>query len=365
MSDRLSPEANPGALRFRRGFLLCLALGISILFFLVIRPFALAVLLAAAFAGLAYPLFRWLVPRLGRRLAGIATVLLLLAGVGLPVAGFLTLVATQADEVGRDAEAWFLAEGRLSQAQALVERIPLLSRLFPEGDLVAGQLREAAARTGPLLMGALASATRGAVSFALQLFVFLYALFFFLLDGPVILRTILSYLPLAPGQREEILGRFVSVTRAALRGSLLIGLIQGCLAALAFWVAGVPGPAFWGTVMIVLSILPVVGSAIVWVPAVIYLFLAGETAAAIALLAWCATVVSTIDNILRPRLMGRGARMSDLLILLSTLGGIVLFGAVGFIVGPIVAALFVTVWHIYGEVFRDWLPATPRPAPEG
>jgi predicted PurR-regulated permease PerM len=253
----------------------------------------------------------------------------------------------------------------LTQAQDLVDRIPFLSRVFPDGDLVADQLREAAARTGPLLMGALAAATRGAVTFALQLFVFLYALFFFLLDGPVILRAILCYVPLAPGQRQELLERFVSVTRAAVRGSLLIGLIQGCLAGLAFWVAGVPGPAFWGTVMIVLSILPVIGSAIVWVPAVIYLFMAGKTVAGIALLAWCATVVSTIDNILRPRLMGRGARMSDLLILLSTLGGIVLFGAVGFIVGPIVAALFVSVWHIYGDVFREWLPETPGSAPEG
>jgi predicted PurR-regulated permease PerM len=176
-----------------------------------------------------------------------------------------------------------------------------------------------------------------------------------LLDGPVILRTILSYVPLASGQREEILARFVSVTRDALRGSLLIGLIQGCLAALAFWVAGVPGPAFWGTVMVVLSIIPAVGASIVWIPAVIYLFLMGKVVAGVGLLAWCAVVVSSVDNFLRPRLIGRDARMSDLLILLSTLGGIVLFGAVGFIVGPIVAALFVTVWHLYGEEFREWL----------
>jgi predicted PurR-regulated permease PerM len=108
-----------------------------------------------------------------------------------------------------------------------------------------------------------------------------------------------------------------------------------------------------------------IGSAIVWVPAVIYLLVSGNTTAGLALLAWCALVVSTIDNFLRPRLMGRGARMSDLLILLSTLGGIMLFGAVGFIVGPIVAALFVTVWHIYGEAFRDWLPDKQGPtAPE-
>jgi predicted PurR-regulated permease PerM len=154
-----------------------------------------------------------------------------------------------------------------------------------------------------------------------------------------------------------LLERFVSVTRATLRGSLLIGLIQGGVAGLAFWVAGVPGPAFWGTVMVVLSIIPAIGASLIWIPAVIYLFMAGQVVAGVGLLAWCAIVVGTIDNLLRPRLIGRDARMSDLMILLSTLGGIVLFGAVGFIVGPIVAALFVTVWHIYGDVFQDWLPA--------
>jgi predicted PurR-regulated permease PerM len=112
--------------------------------------------------------------------------------------------------------------------------------------------------------------------------------------------------------------------------------------------------------MIVLSVIPALGAALVWVPAVIYLFLVGQVAAAIGLLIWSALVVSTVDNFLRPRLVGRDARMSDLLILLSTLGGIVLFGAVGFIVGPIVAALFVTVWHIYGETFHDWLPPGPE-----
>ncbi len=121
-----------------------------------------------------------------------------------------------------------------------------------------------------------------------------------------------------------------------------------------------PGPAFWGTVMVVLSVIPALGAALVWVPAVVYLFLVGKIAAGVGLLAWCAVVVSTIDNFLRPRLVGRDARMSDLLILLSTLGGIFLFGAVGFIVGPIVAALFVTIWHIYGETFSDWLPAVPE-----
>ncbi len=356
MSKRPAPDAPPGALRFQQAFLLVLALGISVLFFMVIRRFLVTILLAAVFAGLAYPLFRWLQERTGSRRAGALTLVLVLVGVGLPVAGFLTLVATEAVQISQGAEAWFQEEGRMAQVRALVERVPLASRLLPEGGEFLEQVRDAAGRTGPMLMGALAAAARGTFSFFLQLFVLCYALFYFLVDGPAILRRILRYIPLNPGQKEELLERFVSVTRATLRGSLLIGLIQGGVAGLAFWVAGVPGPAFWGTVMVVLSIIPAIGAGLIWIPAVIYLFLLGEVLAGIGLLIWCAVVVSTIDNMLRPRLIGRDARMSDLMILVSTLGGIVLFGAVGFILGPIVAALFVTVWHIYGEAFRSWLP---------
>lgn len=356
MSEEPASVVTPGALRFQQAFLLALALGISILFFFVIRRFLLTVLLAAVFAGLAYPLYGWLRAQMGPRWAGALTLMILLVVVGVPAAGFLTLVANEAVQVSQGAEAWFQEEGRSTQFRALLERVPFANRLLPEGEELVEQLREAAGRTGPVLMGALAAATRGTLGFLLQLLVLCYALFYFLLDGPAILRRILHYIPLDPGQKEELLERFVSVTRATLRGSLLIGLIQGGVAGLAFWVAGVPGPAFWGTVMVVLSILPAIGAGLIWIPAVIYLFLMGKMWAGVGLLIWCAVVVSSIDNFLRPRLIGRDARMSDLLILLSTLGGILLFGAVGFIMGPIVAALFVTVWHIYGEAFRSWLP---------
>jgi predicted PurR-regulated permease PerM len=367
-------EPSGGALRFRQAFLLLLVAGISLLFLLVIRRFLLAVLLAAVFAGLAYPLYRWMVRRVrGRRaLASVLTILLLLLLVALPLAGFLTLVASEAVQVSQGAGEWFQEQsGRLDDLRALVERIPFAARLLPESESLAEQFREVAGRTGGALMGTVAAATRGTLSFFLQLFVLLYAMFFFLLDGPAILRKILYYIPLDPAEEEALLERFVSVTRATLKGSLLIGVIQGATAGLAFWVAGVPGPAFWGTVMVVLSVIPALGAALVWVPAVVYLFLVGKVAAGVGLLIWCALVVSTIDNFLRPRLVGRDARMSDLLILLSTLGGIFVFGAVGFIVGPIVAALFVSIWHIYGETFSDWLPAVPRevgavhPSPPG
>ena len=363
MAEQPAPSSPRGALRFRQGFLLLLVAGITLLFVMVIRQFLLAVVLAAVFAGMIYPLYDWLRGKLGGHKvpAALITMLALLLGLGLPLAGFLALVTNEAVQISQGAEEWFRTQApRLEELRPLLDRVPYGEQLLPEGEELAAQLRDLAGRAGPMLMGTLAAATRGTLTFLLHFFILLYAIFFFLIDGPAILRQILYYTPLDAREEELLLERFVSVTRATLKGSLLIGVIQGAAAGLAFWVAGVPGPAFWGTVMVVLSVIPALGAALVWIPAVIYLFLVGQTAAAIGLLIWCAVVVSTVDNFLRPRLVGRDARMSDLLILLSTLGGIVLFGAVGFIVGPIVAALFVTVWHIYGETFHAWLPPVPE-----
>lgn len=363
MSDTRSADVEAGGLRFRRGFLLLLVAGISLLFLLVIRSFLLSVLLAAVFGGLASPLYRWFLERMRgmKVLAGVTTVFVLMGGIGIPAAGFLTLVATEAVQVGEAAPGWLESHGgHLERFRALADRIPFASQIIPgEGELTQA-IQSLAERAGPVLLGSLAAATKGTLEFFLQLFVLLYALFFFLVDGRDILRRVLIYVPLTSEQESRLLERFLSVSRATLKGSILIGLVQGGLAGAAFWVAGVPGPALWGTVMVVFSIIPAIGAAFIWIPAVIYLFASGETAAAVGLLAWCGTVVSLVDNFLRPRLVGRDAKMSDLLILLSTLGGIVLFGAVGFIVGPIVAALFVTIWHIFGEVFHEWLPEVPE-----
>jgi len=359
-------SGSPAALRFRQAFLLALVIGITILFVLVVQRFLLTVLLAALFAGLAHPLQARILRRIPGRpsLSATLTLLLLLLGMGIPLAGFLTLVTTEAVQVSQGAEGWLEGQAdRLDRGREFLERIPLVDRLLPEGEALAEQFEEIAGRMGGILMGSLAAATRGTASFLLQVFILIYALFYFLRDGREILQMILRYIPLNATGKDQLLERFVSVTRATLRGSLLIGLIQGALAGIAFWIAGVPGPAFWGTVMVVLSIIPAIGAGLVWVPAVVYLLLVERIVAATLLFAWCAVVVGTVDNFLRPRLIGRDARMSDLMILLSTLGGIVLFGAVGFIVGPIVAALFVTVWHLYGEAFSDWLPRMPEGGP--
>jgi predicted PurR-regulated permease PerM len=206
------------------------------------------------------------------------------------------------------------------------------------------------------LINRLSSVTLGTVNFLFMLFIMLYTMFFFLMDGDKLIDKILYYLPLEDHDERRILNKFTSVTRATLKGTAVIGLLQGVLAGSAFAVVGIDSAVFWGTVMAVLSFIPGIGAALVWVPAVIFLAATGHLAKAIGLGVFCAAVVGSIDNLLRPILVGRDTQMHELMILFGTLGGIIMFGVVGIIIGPIIAALFVTVWDIYGLAFKEVLP---------
>ena len=162
-----------------------------------------------------------------------------------------------------------------------------------------------------------------------------------------------------------MLTQFASITRATIKGTVVIGIIQGALGGMAFRVAGIEGAALWGTIMTILSIIPGIGAPLVWVPFVIFLYVNGQYLTATLLLVWCGAVVTTIDNFLRPVLVGRDAQMPDLLILIGTLGGLFLFGPMGFIVGPIICGLFLTVWDIYGTTFKAVLPPVESFRPFG
>ena len=346
--------------RFRRAFLLLLVTGISIAFLIMIQGFLTALLLAAIFSALCQPLHSRLLRWFGGRavLASLVTILVLLIGIIGPLLGFLGIVTSQAVEVSSAVQPW-IQEQISGRGELSVERFfDLPDELEPYESQVYAKAGELTSRVGEFLLNSLAAATRGTANFFFMLFIMLYAMFFFLRDGSKILDKILYYMPLESDDEYLMVDKFVSVTRATLKGSLVIGIVQGGLAGLAFAVVGIEGAAFWGTVMAVLSIIPGIGTALIWVPAAIYLAVNGQSVASAGLTFWCVVVVGTVDNVLRPTLVGRDTQMSDLLIMLSTLGGLVLFGPTGLVVGPIIAALFVTVWEIYGEAFSAYLPAT-------
>jgi predicted PurR-regulated permease PerM len=351
--------------RFRKAFLILLVVAISAAFVAMIRTFLLTLFLAALFAGVARPLYLELQRafRGNGALASGATILVLLVLVIGPLALLASVVASEALRVADNVRPWIQA--RLAEPDLLehaLRRLPFLQQIEPIRQQILSKGAELVGSIGTFLASGLSAATRGTVLFFFDFFILLYAMFFFLKDGPRLLRSALSYLPLAEADKQRMLDKFMSVTRATLKGTVLIGTTQGLLSGLAFWVVGIDGAIFWTTLMIVLSVIPGIGGALVWVPAVILLIAQGALARGIGLAIFCALVVGSIDNVLRPWLVGRDTRMHDLLILFSTLGGLLTFGASGFIVGPILAALFVTVWEIFGVAFRDALPEQSGPS---
>ena len=348
--------------RFRRAFLLLLVAAISVAFVAMIREFVLTIVLAATFTGLSYPVYRKLRRLFGGReslAAGATLLVLIVLGLG-PLLGVLAAGA--------------------SQALHLTDSVrPRLTQLINEPSLVDAHLRglpgyryiepyrgEILTKVGELIGGAsaylfevLSATTRATAAFVFHTFVMLYAMFFFLTDGPGLLAGVVAYVPLSDTDTRRMLDTFVSVTRATLKGTIVIGVAQGLLSGIAFWAAGFDGPIFWGTVMTVLSIIPGVGGALVWVPTVVYLTATGDVWTGVALAAYFALVVGSIDNVMRPRLVGRDTQMHDLLIFLSTLGGLMFFGVSGFILGPVLAALFVAVWAMFGTAYRQELADSP------
>ncbi|MDA0684012.1 MAG: AI-2E family transporter [Bacteroidetes bacterium] len=348
--------------RSHRRFLLFLVILMSVLFLWMVRSFLITMLLAAIFTAMAMPLHRFVRKKVGGNdpLAALFTLLILIVAVGLPIFGFLGLVANQAIEISQAARPWL--QSQIEHAGSwddFLGQFPLLGRVLPEEAVLLEKLSEFTTAAGRFLADSVIEVSRGTAAFSLQIFVLLYSMFFFLRDGAKIMDRILYYIPLPEAFEQDLVEKVVSVTSAVLKGSLVIGIIQGGLAGAAFWVVGIPGWAFWTTVMIVLSIIPAIGSALVWIPAAVFLFSTGSTGAGIAFTLWCVLVVGTVDNFLRPRLVGKDTKMPDILVLISTLGGIFLFGAVGFILGPIIAALFLGTIYIYGEVFAENLGEKP------
>ena len=350
-------------MRFRQVFLLLLVAGISIAFIAMIREFLLTVLLAAIFTGLSYPMYIRLLRAFRNRaaLAAIATLLILVAVVVVPLIGVLGAGANEAlrvtETVRPTIERVIERPGEFNRRLRVLPGYHYIEPYRAQMFTKAGELVGSA---GAYIFASLSAATRATAVFMFHFVILLYTMFFFLTGGPALLEGVMAYLPLGDADKARMLEKFVCVTRATLRGTILTGIAQGTLGGLAFWAVGIDGAIFWGTVMTVLSIIPGIGSALVWVPAAVILMVSGEAWRGIGVAAFGAIVIGSIDNLLRPLLVGHDTQMHELLIFFSTLGGLLMFGVMGFIVGPILAALFVTVWDMFAVTFRNSI-AEPGP----
>jgi predicted PurR-regulated permease PerM len=345
--------------QYRKAFLLMLVIGVSIAMIKVLESFLITLMVAAVMAGLFRPLYVRVARGSGGRpyLAAALTVIFTLFVVIVPLLAIGGLVVSQAAEITTNVRP--IVERSINSPSYLDQRLRKLpgyeAYLKPYRADILTRAGEIVNSLGGFLLSTLKGTTLSTVSFIFNFFIALYTMFFFLVDGPAMLKAALEYLPLHADEKELLIQRFLSVTRATIKGTVVIGLIQGTMSGLAFWALGIPNAAFWGVLMCVLSILPLIGGALIWVPACIILFATGAVTKALVLAAFCGLVVGSVDNVLRPWLVGRDTKMHDLVILFSTLGGLVAIGAMGFIIGPVLAGLFVTSWQIFGIAYRDQL----------
>ncbi len=357
-----TPQANtsptgfqPTAHALRWIALLALAVLVSAAFLDMVRPFLSALLLAAIMAALLEPAYRFLYSRLGGR-AGLASALTLLGTLIViitPTIWVAFLAAEQATGLIESATALYQEVATDAETNTMPDWVPFRETVLQYWPQISAKIGELAGTAASFLVSSLSSVTKGTASFFMGLFIFLYGLFFFLQMSPSIIREVLSYTGLKNSLQETLEERIVSVSRATIKGTLLIGVAQGFLGALGFWAAGISGAAFWGVVMVIFSIIPGIGATFVIFCGAVFLFVEGQTTYALALAAWGALAVGTIDNVLRPVLVGRDAEMHDIIILISTLGGLASFGAVGLVLGPVLAGVFLTTWKTLSEATSE------------
>lgn len=336
-------------------FLLCLLL-VTLLFGWILQPFASAILWAGVTAILFHPLQRRWAPRFGDRRNLLALTVLLLCTV-IVILPLLLLIVTLAQEGASiyqkvqsgEIDLVGFIESR-SQLPAPVEH--LMHRFGLELSGVKSMLKDASLQASSYLATQALNIGQNTAQFFVAFALMLYLTFFFLRDGAFLVRLLVRALPLGD-EREIVLLRKISiVVGATVRGNFVVALVQGALGGLIFWILGIEAPLLWGTTMVFSSLIPSVGAALIWAPVAGYLLITGEVWSGIVLIAFGAGVIGLVDNLLRPLLVGRDIRMPDYLVLLSTLGGISIFGLNGFVLGPLVAALFLAFWELFVREFH-------------
>jgi predicted PurR-regulated permease PerM len=371
-----APVTDPPDARLRRlesVTFLALVLSATVVFAWMVRAFLTPVFWAAVFA----VLFQGIHGRLlracrGRRApAALLATLTVVLLVVLPFAAVIGALARQG---------LLLYQGIVSGEINVQAPIELFERTLPAvtdflaryGVSVAqlrGSVQDVAAAGTQFIATRTLAAGQNVLVVTVLFGLMLYLLFFFFRDGDRIVAGVTRVLPLGEERKRRLLLKFAQVARATVKGNLIVAAVQGGLGAVLFWIVGIQTAVFWGVVMAVLSLLPAVGVGLVWVPAAIILFASGEIWQGVVVVLGGLFVIGLVDNVLRPIVVGRDTRLPDYIILISTLGGIAVFGLAGFVAGPVIAALCIVMWEMFAEEYvpRDGLAivtAAPPPDPD-
>lgn len=338
-------------------FFLSLLLVTTGTFFWLIGSYLMPVFWAVVIAIVFYPLYL----RINKALRGRSSVASLLS-IGAVI---LTVMLPLGIIGGMIVQESVTLYQNITQDSEGMESFSLLERsetfiayLEPYGishEAVMDKVRGWAVDTSQALASSLVTVGQTTFSVLISTAIMLYLLFFFFRDGEKLQQTLVHYLPLGDVYERRLFTRFAETSRAVMKGTIAIAALQGLLGALAFWIVGLSNPVLWGVAMAVLAIIPAVGPAVVWLPASIILLATGSVWEGVTIMVVGILLVSLIDEFLRPILVGRGSKMPDSITLLATIGGIATFGISGFVVGPIIAAFFLSLWTMFGERYQKEL----------
>lgn len=328
-----------------RWFFLLLFVGVSLLFWKVIEPFAMVLMTAGIIAVIITPIERHIRRWTGHpKVSAVIMLTLVVSAVILPLVTIALLAANQAVDLVQST----LADPEWIQAFD-VRALPFI-QLLPEviiAQILTIDVQELLRNIATWIVQNIGALFAGSADFLLKTFIFLVSLYFFLVDREKIHTEILALSPLKDTIDENITKRLVSTVRGVVFGTLIIGVIQGIIAGIGLTIFGVPAPLIWAGIVVIAAQVPMLGTAVVMVPAVAYLALSGDMPQAVGLLIWSVVAVGLVDNILQPIIVGGRTRMHALLILLSMLGGLSAFGPVGFIFGPTILAGFLVMIELY------------------
>ncbi|MBN9046564.1 MAG: AI-2E family transporter [Rhizobiales bacterium] len=338
----------------RASFYILLAL-ITVAFAWLLLPYYTAVLWAVILALIFYPVQQRLVVLLrGRR--GIAAVLSVLMCILLVILPMLVVFSSLVQEVTtlyqRLSSREFDLNGYINSILSVLPGwLEQWLERFELGDFAEWRSRisSAALQGSQLFAGQLVSLGQNTLQFVVGFGVMLYLLFFLFRDGADLGGTIRRTIPLSDDYTRQFLDKFAAVIRATVKGNIIIAVVQGVIGGVAFWAVGIEAALLWGVMMTFFSLLPAVGAALVWGPAAIWFLVSGSWGKGLVLVLVGTLVIGLVDNLLRPPLVGKGTRMPDYVVLISTIGGISLIGINGFVLGPLIAAMFIAAWSLLAE----------------
>lgn len=345
--------------RLSRITILILFILICILFFPIMRIFFVPIVVAAVFSGLLSPVYRFFYKVFWRKsyLASFLSCFFLIMVVLIPSFFILQSVIEQMRDFFSSAVPWFNDFSERWEEYPVVERFmnsKIGTFLIDEVDWPA--FINTITRNVASIATSVANKTyTGVFGLVADMVIMIFTLFYFLIDGKKILQKTKYLLPLKEKYQNMAYSSFSLMSKAIIKGTIIIGIVVGFFSAITLLIFGIEAWIFWGFVVALFSIIPLLGPSLIMVPAALFKIISGNIWQGIGILLVTYIVLINIDNVMRPRIVGNSARMHDLLVFFSTLGGLSVFGVMGFIIGPVIAALFLTVLKIYSEEFKPQL----------